>query len=54
MSKKIYLKNKKAKLITSMAMFYDLPKPVLFAKQIYKTLADEGIWHFEQSYSGYE
>ena len=48
-----YLKNKKAKLITSIAMFYDLPKPVLFAKQIYKTLADEGVWHFEQSYSGY-
>ena len=48
-----YLKNKKAKLITSIAMFYDLPDPVFFAKQIYKTLADEGIWHFEQSYSGY-
>ena len=48
-----YLKNKKAKLITSIAMFYDLPHPVFFAKQIYKTLADEGIWHFEQSYSGY-
>jgi len=48
-----YLKNKKAKLITSIAMFYDLPKPVLFAKQIYKTLADDGVWHFEQSYSGF-
>ena len=48
-----HLKNKKAKLITSIAMFYDLPKPVLFAKQIYKTLEDEGVWHFEQSYSGY-
>ena len=48
-----YLKNKKAKLITSIAMFYDLPDPVFFAKQIYKTLADEGVWHFEQSYSGY-
>lgn len=48
-----YLKNKKAKLITSIAMFYDLPKPVLFAKQIYKTLANEGVWHFEQSYSGF-
>jgi hypothetical protein len=48
-----YLKNKKAKLITSIAMFYDLPHPVFFAKQIYKTLADEGVWHFEQSYSGY-
>lgn len=50
---KKYLKNKKAKLITSIAMFYDLPKPVLFAKQIYKTLANEGVWHFEQSYSGF-
>jgi hypothetical protein len=48
-----HLKNKKAKLITSIAMFYDLPKPVLFAKQIYKTLEDEGVWHFEQRYSGY-
>ena len=48
-----YLKNKKVKLITSIAMFYDLPDPVFFAKQIYKTLADEGVWHFEQSYSGY-
>jgi hypothetical protein len=48
-----YLKNKKAKLITSVAMFYDLPDPVSFARQIYKTLADEGVWHFEQSYSGY-
>ena len=52
-SVKKYLKNKKAKLITSIAMFYDLPKPVLFAKQIYKTLANEGVWHFEQSYSGF-
>ena len=52
-SVKKYLKNKKAKLITSIAMFYDLPKPVVFAKQIYKTLANEGIWHFEQSYSGF-
>jgi hypothetical protein len=48
-----YLKNKKVKLITSVAMFYDLPDPVSFARQIYKTLADEGVWHFEQSYSGY-
>ena len=52
-SVKKYLKNKKAKLITSIAMFYDLPKPVLFAKQIYKTLENEGVWHFEQSYSGF-
>ena len=47
------LKNKKIKLITSIAMFYDLPDPISFAKDIYKLLDDEGIWHLEQSYSGH-
>jgi len=45
-----YLKNKKAKIITTISMFYDLPKPIQFAKDIYKCLADDGIWHLEQSY----
>ncbi len=40
----------KAKVITSIAMFYDLEDPLLFAKQIFQTLADDGIWVFEQSY----
>ena len=31
-------------------MFYDLEEPVSFAKQIAAILADDGIWHFEQSY----
>ena len=47
------LKNKvtkKAKLITSIAMFYDLDDPVKFAKDIELLLHNEGIWHFEQSY----
>ncbi len=40
----------KAKLITSIAMFYDLEDPVSFARQIHECLHDRGIWHFEQSY----
>lgn len=40
----------KAKIITSIAMFYDLESPVSFVKDIESVLADEGIWHFEQSY----
>lgn len=42
--------NQKAKIITSIAMFYDLENPVSFVKDIYHCIADEGIWHFEQSY----
>lgn len=41
---------KKAKLITSIAMFYDLEDPIDFARQIHDCLADDGVWHFEQSY----
>jgi NDP-4-keto-2,6-dideoxyhexose 3-C-methyltransferase len=44
------LPGKKAKVITSFSMFYDLEDPVAFACDIEKTLADEGIWVFEQSY----
>ncbi len=40
----------KAKIITSIAMFYDLENPVTFVKDIEQCLADDGIWHFEQSY----
>lgn len=40
----------KAKIITSFSMFYDLEDPVSFAAQIEKSLSDDGIWVFEQSY----
>src|SRR5581483_6503453 len=40
----------KPKIITSIAMFYDLEEPIRFVEQIAETLADDGIWHFEQSY----
>ena len=42
--------NKKATIVTSLAMFYDLESPIDFAQQIYDILADDGIWILEQSY----
>ncbi len=42
--------NKKAKVITSVAMFYDLEDPIQFMRDVYETLHDEGVWLFEQSY----
>lgn len=39
-----------AKIVTSIAMFYDLEDPISFARQIASILAPDGIWHFEQSY----
>ena len=39
-----------AKIVTSIAMFYDLEDPVAFAQQIEEVLAEGGVWHFEQSY----
>jgi cyclopropane fatty-acyl-phospholipid synthase-like methyltransferase len=40
----------KAKIITSISMFYDLEDPAEFVKDIVKILDVEGIWHLEQSY----
>jgi len=42
--------NRKAKVITSIAMFYDLENPLEFVSGLASILDDEGIWHFEQSY----
>jgi hypothetical protein len=42
--------SKQAKIITSIAMFYDLDDPIAFAREVAQTLAPDGIWHFEQSY----
>lgn len=41
---------KKAKVITSIAMFYDLEAPISFARDIESVLDEEGVWIFEQSY----
>jgi hypothetical protein len=40
----------KAKIVTSISMFYDLEEPVKFAKGIASVLSDDGVWVFEQSY----
>jgi hypothetical protein len=40
----------KPRVITSIAMFYDLDDPIAFARDIAETLAPDGVWHFEQSY----
>ncbi|MGJ7508103.1 class I SAM-dependent methyltransferase [Variovorax sp. GT1P44] len=44
------LTDKAAKIVTSIAMFYDLESPIKFAQEIEQVLADDGVWHFEQSY----
>ena len=40
----------KAKVITSIAMLYDLEEPQSFVRQIANVLHPEGVWHTEQSY----
>jgi NDP-4-keto-2,6-dideoxyhexose 3-C-methyltransferase len=40
----------KAKIVTSIAMFYDLESPGDFMRQVEEILDDEGIWVLEQSY----
>jgi len=37
-------------IVTSIAMFYDLEDPILFAKSIKNILSPKGIWIFEMSY----
>ncbi len=41
---------RKAKIVTSIAMFYDLDHPLDFMRQVASILDDGGVWHFEQSY----
>lgn len=41
---------RKAKIVTSISMLYDLEDPISFAKQVNEVLDNDGIWHFEQSY----
>jgi SAM-dependent methyltransferase len=41
---------KRARIVTSIAMFYDLEDPLRFMKDVASILHEEGIWHFEMSY----
>lgn len=43
--------DRKATLVTSIAMFYDLPDPLSFMGDIRSVLAPEGVWLAEQSYA---
>lgn len=42
--------NRKAKIITSIAMFYDLENPMAFVQDIKNYLHKDGVWLLEQSY----
>jgi|TARA_B100001093_G_scaffold234109_1_gene224490 SAM-dependent methyltransferase len=53
-SEKVFKKlvgNKKAKTITSIAMYYDLDDPLKFTKDIFTCLDDKGIWILQVSYT---
>jgi len=42
--------DRKAKVVTSIAMFYDLPRPVEFMQEIHDILDEDGLWISEQAY----
>jgi NDP-4-keto-2,6-dideoxyhexose 3-C-methyltransferase len=39
-----------ASIVTSVAMFYDLDRPLDFVRGVHTVLKDGGLWHLEQSY----
>ncbi|MHB1173488.1 MAG: class I SAM-dependent methyltransferase [Lacisediminihabitans sp.] len=41
---------RRAKIVTSIAMFYDLDDPMAFVRDVADVLAPDGVWHTEQSY----
>jgi len=43
-------KKQKFNLVTSIAMFYDLPDPLKFTNDIKNVLTNDGVWHVEMSY----
>lgn len=45
-----FLKGRRAAIITSFSMLYDLDDPLGFAQNVAEKLEDEGLWVFEQSY----
>lgn len=44
------LGSKKAQIVTSISMFYDLENPGAFVADVAEILDENGVWHFEQSY----
>lgn len=52
-SKKSFIEQygtRRAKAVTSIAMFYDLPRPLEFVQDVYDILDDDGVWMLEHSY----
>ncbi|UED87203.1 class I SAM-dependent methyltransferase [Streptomyces profundus] len=41
--------DRKAKIVTSIAMFYNLPDPMGFMRDVHAILADDGVWMIEVS-----
>jgi len=44
------LPGRRARIVTSFSMFYDLEKPMEFMQEVSSILEDDGVWVFEQSY----
>ena len=42
--------SQKLKIVTSIAMFYDIADPLDFMRQVRALLADDGVWELEQAY----
>jgi NDP-4-keto-2,6-dideoxyhexose 3-C-methyltransferase len=42
--------SRKAAVVTSFSMFYDLENPLDFMREVCSVLSDDGLWVFEQSY----
>lgn len=45
-----HLGNRKARVISSFSMFYDLEAPMDFMREVVEMLEEDGIWVLEQSY----
>ncbi|SFB25974.1 NDP-4-keto-2,6-dideoxyhexose 3-C-methyltransferase [Amycolatopsis marina] len=43
--------DRKAKVVTSIAMFYDLPDPLGFMAEVRDILTEDGVWMIEMSYA---
>lgn len=49
--KKSKFGNKKAKIVTNIAMFYDLDEPIKFLNDVYEILDDDGLFIIQMSYT---
>lgn len=45
-----YCHGKRAKVVSSFSMFYDLEDPLQFMREVHEVLEPDGVWVFEQSY----